>query len=216
MKWSRLALLSFVFAVVNGSAAFAQGTNARVSNAQFDVAASFYEALTSGTTGNGTKQTPTNSDGGMIEARYLINRLAGFGMSYSYNRADTTFAPNGTTYATCGLTCANPVTKLSGFADEISLDWVPSMKIGNLRPFAIGGVGFFITSPGRSVYEVNTVVRPVYVVGGGLDWTVIGHFGVRLQYRDNLYKAPDLSALYPSTGVLTSSSEPTGGIFYRF
>lgn len=203
MKCCRVAFLSFMFAVVGAHAGFAQ----------FDVSAGFYEAFTSGTAGNGTKQTPTNSEGGMVEARYLINRLAGFGMSYSYNRANQSFQPNGTQ---CAYTCANPTTNLTAKANEIALDWVPSVKVGNLRPFAIGGVGFFITSPGNSVYEVNTVVRPVFVVGGGLDWTVVGHFGVRVQYRENLYKAPDLSALYPSTGVFTASSEPTGGIFYRF
>jgi opacity protein-like surface antigen len=203
MKCSRLAFLFIVFAVVSASAA----------HAQLDVSTSYYEAFTGSTSGTGTKQTPADSGGVMVEARYLINRVAGFGMSYSYNHANQSFAPNG---ADCGYTCANPVTSLTAKANEISLDWVPSMKFGNIRPFAIGGVGFFITSPGNSTYEVNTVVRPVYVVGGGFDFSVISHLGIRVQYRDNLYKAPDLSALYPSTGAFTSSSEPTGGLFYRF
>jgi hypothetical protein len=218
MKFSRLAFLFFVVAVVRASAAHAQATNtqatkAQATSSQFDVSASFYEAFTSGTAGDGTKQTPTNADGGLVEARYLMNRLAGFGMSYSYNRANQSFTPNGTN---CEYACNNPVTNLKASASEISLDWVPSVKIGNIRPFAIGGIGFFITSPGNSTYEVNTVVRPVYVFGGGLDFSLISHFGIRVQYRDNLYKAPDLSALYPSTGVFTSSSEPMGGLFYRF
>jgi opacity protein-like surface antigen len=203
MKCSRLAFLSFAVAIVSASAA----------HAQVDVSGSFYEAFTNGTAGNGTKQTPSNADGGMVEARYLMKPLLGLGMSYSYNHANQSFAPNG---SDCEYACANPVTNLSAFADEISLDYVPSVKIGKVRPFAVGGVGFFITSPGKSAYEVSTVVRPVYVVGGGLDFTLISHFGVRIQYRDNLYKAPDLSALYPATGVFTSSSEPMGGLFYRF
>jgi len=221
MKCSRLALLSFVFAVISGTVAHAQAgnaqaTKAQASNAQIDFAASYFQAFTSGTAGNGTKQTPTNSWGAMIEARYLMKPLVGFGFSYSYNRANQSFAPNGTTYSTCQLACQNPVTNLRAFADEISLDWVPSKQIGRVRPFAIGGIGFFITSPANSVYEVNTVVRPVYVVGGGLDLAVTSHIGIRAQYRDNLYKAPNLSALYFPTGVFTSSSEPMGGLFYRF
>ncbi len=205
MKCSRAAFLSLLLAVVSTSAA----------HAQFDLSGSFYETFTSSTSGNGTKQTPTNSDGGIVEARYLMNRLAGFGMSYSYNSADTTFAPNGT-YPTCELTCANPVTKLSAKANEISLDWVPSVKIGIIRPFAIGGLGFFISSPSNSAYTVNTVVRPVYVAGGGFDFSIASHFGIRVQYRDNFYHAPNMAGFYPSTGVFTSSSEPMGGLFYRF
>jgi opacity protein-like surface antigen len=206
MKCSRMAFLSFAFAVISASAG----------HAQIDISVSGYEAFTSSTTGNGTKQVPTNAEGGMAEARYLMNPLAGFEMSYSYNRANQTIEPNGTTYPECGYTCANPVTKLNATANEISLDWVPSVKVGSVRPFAVGGIGFFITSPGNSTYEVNTVVRPVYVVGGGLDFSLVKHFGIRVQYRENFYKAPDLSALYPSTGVFTGSSEPMGGLFYRF
>jgi len=203
MKCRRLTFLSLVFAVVSAGAA----------HAQFDVSGSFYEALTSSTSGNGTKQTPTNTEGGMIEARYVKSSLAGFAFSYSYNRANQTFAPNGTA---CDFVCANPVTSLTASANEVALAWAPSMKIGRIRPFAVGGLGFFITVPGSTPYGNNTVVRPVYVFGGGLDFSLMSHFGIRVQYRDNLYKAPDLSALYPTTGAFTSSSEPMGGLFYRF
>jgi opacity protein-like surface antigen len=204
MKCSRFAFLFLVVAFIGAATA----------RAQLDISASYYEAFTSSSTGTGTKQVPTDSNGEMVEARYLINRFAGFGMSYSYNRANQTFEPNGTD---CQYTCANPTTVLTGKASEIALNWIPSLKVGkNLRPFAIGGIGFFITSPGNSTYEVDTVVRPVFVLGGGIDWSVLKHFGVRLQYRDNIYKAPNLSALYPATGAFTSSSEPTGGLFFRF
>ena len=203
MICSRFAFLFVVVAFIGAASA----------QAQFDISASYYEAFTSNSSGNGTKQVPTNSGGEMAEVRYLRSPLFGIGMSYSYNRANQTFEPNGTD---CQYTCANPTTVLTGKASEIALNWIPSMKVGKLRPFAIGGVGFFITSPGRSLYEVDTVVRPVFVAGGGVDWTVLPHFGVRIQYRDNIYKAPDLSALYPASGAFTSSSEPTGGLFFRF
>jgi opacity protein-like surface antigen len=204
MKCSRFAFLFLIVAFIGAAAA----------HAQIDISASYYEAFTSGTAGTGTKQVPANSGGEMVEARYLRGPLFGVGMSYSYNHANQTFEPNGTD---CQYTCANPTTALTAHASEIALNWVPSLKVGkNLRVFALGGVGFFITSPGNSTYEVDTVVRPVYVAGGGVDWTVLSHIGVRLQYRDNIYHAPNLSALYPATGAFTSSSEPTGGLFFRF
>lgn len=204
MKCSRFAFLFLAVAFIGAATA----------RAQFDISAGYYEAFTSSSTGTGTKQVPTDSGGEIAEVRYVRSPLFGVGMSYSYNRANQTFEPNGTN---CQYTCQNPTTVLTGKASEIALNWVPSLKVGkNLRPFAIGGVGFFITSPGNSTYEVDTIVRPVFVLGGGVDWTVLPHFGLRLQYRDNLYKAPNLSALYPATGAFTSSSEPTGGLFFRF
>jgi hypothetical protein len=203
MKCSRVAFLLFVFAVVGASAA----------HAQFDVSASFFEAFNGSSTGNGTKETLTNGTGGMVEARYFIKPLMGFGASYSYDHESLTLAPNG---AQCGFTCANPTTKLSVKAQEIAFDWVPSIKVGKVRAFALGGGGIYLTIPGPSVPEVASVVRGVIVFGGGVDFAVAPHFGVRLQYRDNLYKAPNPYPLYPSTGNYIMSSEPMGGLFYRF
>ena len=87
--WQHSAFLAAALAAVSSVAA----------HAQLDISASYYEAFTSSSAGNGTKQTPTNSGVEMVEARYLVNRLAGIGMSYSYNKANQTFTPNGSACA---------------------------------------------------------------------------------------------------------------------
>ncbi len=224
-KCSGMAFLSFVFAAVVActGAAQAQTANTQKTGAQFDIGGSFYHAFTSGTSGDGTKQTPTDASGGMIEARYLKSGLRGLGMSYEFNLENTTYVPNGTA---CFYDCSNPVTTLASKDSKLIFEWVPSIVVGRMRPFAIGGVGFFISSSDPSMYgtgssatmgyQVNTVVRPTYVFGGGSDFSLTSRFGVRLQYRYNLYKAPNLSAIYPATGAWTGSSEPMGGVFYRF
>jgi hypothetical protein len=203
MKCSRVAFLFFVFAVVSAGAA----------HAQLDLSASGFEALNGSSTGNGTKETLTNGTGGMVEARYFMKPLLSFGASYSYYHEGLTLAPNGTS---CDYTCANPTTKLSAKAQEIAFDWVPSMKIGKARAFAIGGAAIFLTMPGPSVPEVTAVVRPAYVFGGGVDVPMISNFGLRLQYRANVYKAPNPYPLYPATGNYVTTSEPMGGLYYRF
>jgi len=38
---------------------------------------------------------------------------------------------------------------------------------------------------------------------------------VRLQYRGNLYKAPDLSKLYSSTNAFTHTAEPMIGVYLK-
>ena len=182
------------------------------SGSEFSIGGSFYEALTASTTGNGTHQTTTNSPGGMVEVRYLHGLLGGE-FTYSYNPANQTLAPAA---GNCALTCANPVTPLTASASEVGVDLVVSKKMGIIRPFAVGGLGFFIPSPAKSAYEVQTVVRPAYIFGGGVDIAVASHFGVRAQFRDNLYKAPDLSPFYPPTGKFTYSAEPMGGMYFSF
>ncbi|MGB6157807.1 MAG: hypothetical protein WBH45_05955, partial [Acidobacteriaceae bacterium] len=61
----------------------------------------------------------------------------------------------------------------------------------------------------------STSAKAVYVYGAGLDWGLIPHIGLRVQYRGNLYQAPDLSKLYSSTDAFTHTAEPMIGIYFR-
>jgi hypothetical protein len=185
-----------------------------VEGPEFSIGVGGYEAINESTNGNGTQQTTTNSGGGMLELRLIASPLAGFEFTYSYNTANQTIQPS----ANCASysTCASPSTALSAKASEVGLDYVASKKFGSLRPFAVGGLGFFITSPSNSKYEVTTVVRPAYIAGGGVDWALMRHLGARLQVRGNFYKAPNLSAFNPPTGEFTHTLEPMGGFYYSF
>ena len=149
----------------------------------------------------------------MLELRHIHNSFVGYEMAFSFNPADQAYAPKA---GACALVCQNPPTKITGSASEISLDYVVSNKMGNLRPFAVGGLGFFIAIPGATPFGNNTAVRPVYVFGGGMDYSFGSHLGVRVQVRDNMYNAPNTSSIYPATGVFTYSLEPMGGVYYRF
>lgn len=221
MKWMQAVVALIGIAAWSGAAAQgqeqAQPGPARQAQAesesQIDLGVSGYEAFNQSSSGLGTQQTTTNATGGMFEARYIVKSYVGFEMTYSYNSANQTFSPQ---TGNCAFTCANPVTALSAKANEIGLDYVASKKFGNIRPFLVGGIGFFITAPANSTYEVSTVVRPAYIFGGGVDWGLLQHFGVRAQFRDNLYKAPNLSALYPATGMFTQTIEPMGGVYFKF
>jgi hypothetical protein len=229
MKWMLTTFILMGMAALTGTAAYGQAdapaggqpskaapARAQVESvAQTDVGLSGYFAMTNATSGNGTKQTPTNAPGGMLELRHIQNSFVGYEMAFSYNPADQSYAPNG---ASCGLVCGNPnpPTKITGNAAEVSIDYVVSKKMGNLRPFAVGGLGFFIAVPGATPFGNNTSVRPTYVFGGGVDYGFGSHLGVRVQVRDNMYKAPNTSSIYPATGVFTYSLEPMGGVYYRF
>ena len=194
--------------------AVAVALSCAMAHAQTDVALSGYGTFTSSTSGFGTQQTPHNSAGGMLEVRHIVNPLIGFEFAYSFNPANQSYAPK---TGACDFVCGDPPLTVNGNASQVGGNWVVSFPKGNIRPFALGGAGFLITLPtGISPYTINTVVRPVFVYGGGLDWSFLPHFGLRLQVRGNMSKAPNLSNLYTSTTQYTQIYEPMGGVFYRF
>jgi opacity protein-like surface antigen len=226
-KWMLTTFILFGMAALTSAAAHGQAgapANEQSGNAagervaaasrkQTDIGISGYKTFTSATSGNGTQQTPSDSAGGMLELRHIVNPLLGYEITYSFNPANQAFAPKA---GACALVCQNPPTKITAKASEIAIDYVASYKVGNLRPFVVGGLGFFMTFPGPTPFGNNTSVRPTYVYGGGVDWNFGARLGLRLQYRGNYYKAPNVSAIYPPTGVFTQTAEPMAGVYYRF
>jgi opacity protein-like surface antigen len=184
-------------------------------SAQTDVAASVYGAFSGTTTGNGTVQSPSNSAGVLLEVRHIANPLLGFEGTYSYNRADQYYrvdfaCPVGI------VPCAPPPVSVSANGHEFTGDWIPSVKIGNLRPFGVLGIGALLNQPSSSLSgTTQSQTKAVYVYGAGLDWGILPHIGLRFQYRGNLYKSPNLSTLYSSTNSFTHTAEPMIGVYFR-
>lgn len=186
--------------------------SAVAARAQTDVALSLYGAFHGTTNGNGTIQSPANSAGGMIEVRHISNPLVGYEATYSYNRGNETYKPD-CSGSTC--TAITPAT-VKAAAHEVTADWIASVHVANLRPFALAGVGVLFNQPTGGQTNTTSETKPVFVYGAGLDWGVFPHIGLRFQYRGNLYKAPDLTRLYTSTNAFTRTSEPMIGAYLRF
>ena len=216
-KWMQAVAAVIGMAALSSATVYAQGAAAKqkpaASEAQTDVAASFYQAMTSSTSGNGTVQTPKNAMGGMFEVRHIHSSMIGYEFTYSFNPGDQSFKP---LVGNCGYRCTTQPLTITAGSNIIGLDWVFSKQYGNLRPFAVGGLGFTATVPGNSAYAANNTVRPTYIFGGGVDFALGEHFGVRAQVRDNIAKAPALSIYYSPTGAYTGIIQPMGGVFYRF
>lgn len=216
-KWMQAVVTVVGIAALSSAAAYAQGAAAQgktnMAHGQTDAAVNLYKAFNSSTTGKGTAQTPKDAIGGMFELRQIKSSLIGYEFTYSFNPGDQSFAPQ---VGNCGYRCSNQPLTITAGANIIGFDWVFSKQYGNVRPFAVGGLGFTATVPSSNAYAANNVVRPTYIFGGGVDWTVSEHFGVRAQVRDNFAKAPALSVYYSPTGVYMQTLQPMGGVFYRF
>ena len=181
-----------------------------------DVAGSLYGAFSKTTAGNNTTQSPSNAAGGLLEVRYIRNPIVGFEGTYAFNRANQTY--RFTIPPSCPVNapnCGGP-TPISANAHEVTGDWVASLKVANLRPFALAGAGILFNQPSGGQANTNSATKPVFVYGAGLDWGVLPHLGLRFQYRGNLYKSPDLTTLFTSVNAFTHTAEPMIGAYFRF
>jgi opacity protein-like surface antigen len=189
---------------------------APILQAQTSVSASVYGAFGGATSGNGTAQSPSNAAGGLIELRHIRNPLIGYEASYSFNRANQHYEAD-YSCPSAGSTCPAPVPiTVPANAHQIALNWVVSAHVLNIRPFALAGVGVLLDEVSGNPSGASSTVKPVYVYGAGVDWGLLPHIGLRLQYRGNLYKAPDLASAFSSTDRFAHTGQPMIGAYFRF
>jgi opacity protein-like surface antigen len=204
-KWMQSSVLGVAMAVLGGATA----------QAQTDVAASLYGAFSEKTTDNNVSQSPANSAGGLLEVRRIFSPIAGLEATYSFNNADRTYRPLVVPAACPSSGCIPLFATVKANAHELTADWVASVKIAHLRPFALAGGGVVFNVPGSGQSNATSVAKPVFVYGAGLDWGLLPHIGIRLQYRGNLYNVPNLSKLYTTASTFTQTAEPMAGIYFR-
>ena len=220
-------LLNRIVAVVLGL-----GLLPAAASAQTDIALSGYGAFHQKTSGNETLQGPSDQGGFLVELRHIRNPLVGYEVAYGYNRANQgyTFVPPCPAFGCASSTAAIPANQ-----HEVTADWVVSLKLLMFRPFVLAGGGVLVTQPQGGTITTTScgTINPLcsqttsnavtqvqakgeFTYGAGVDWTVVPHLGVRLQYRGRVSKAPDLATAFSSTDSFTRTSEPVLGVFLRF
>ena len=206
-RWMQMVFVLAGLAAMCSTAAFAQT----------DVAASLYGAFTGTTSGNDTIQSPSNAAGGLLEVRHIAKPWAGYEATYAYNRANQvdSFPVSVLPCPPPGGPCGPAPAPVSANAHEVTGDWVASVKAGKIRPFALAGGGILFDEPSSGQTSTTATTKPVFVYGAGLDYGLLPHIGLRLQYRGNLYKAPDLTTLFTSTDAFTHTAEPMIGVYFR-
>ncbi len=216
MKWTQALVAAVVLAVPGFAAAQAKGTPAAAPEAPsvrpFDFSGSFFRTFSTSTTGNGTVQSPVDNYGGMVGGRYIKGPWAGLEVTYSFNPENQQYKVDP---ANCNFQCSNQPVTITGTISQVSVDYVASRKMGKITPFAIGGLGFVINVATGNEYSINTIVRPGYIAGAGADFALSPRFGLRVQFRDTISKAPQLTAGYFTTGKFMQTAEPMFGVYFR-
>jgi opacity protein-like surface antigen len=213
-SWLQAAIVAVGVATVGIAAANAQVKEVD-SLGRTDVGLSIYGAFGGTTTGDNIQQSPSNAAGGIVEVRHISNPIVGFEGTYSFNRANQVYSPQSVACPVSVIPCSAIPAAVSADAHELTGDWVPSVKLANLRPFGLLGAGILFNQPASGQTDTTSSNKAVFVYGAGLDWGLLPHIGLRFQYRGNLYKAPGLTTLYGSSGAFTHTAEPMIGVYLR-
>ena len=155
---------------------------------------------------NLTQQT-SNTVGALIQVRYTKSPWLGFEFNYSYAR----YTQNFSNYITTGVQTN---------ANEYTLGYIahPARQFAGMQPFFGGGLGStaFRPTPGGG-QSLPQQARMTYYYTVGLEKIILGdHFGLRGQFRQTFYKAPDFGQNFFTIQQQTHTIEPGAGFFLRF
>lgn len=177
----------------------------------FDFSGSFFKTFSASTTGNGTIETPVDSYGGMIGGRYIPSPWKGLEINYSFSHLNQNYSVQA---GNCGLLCNTQPVTIPNDQSQVSVLYVVSRRMGTLTPFVEGGPAFVINSATGHGYAINTPIRLGYVAGAGADFGT-PRIGLRVQFRDTFYKAPNLTFAYLPTGKFMQTAAPLVGVYFR-
>jgi hypothetical protein len=179
------------------------------------VAGVFNQSSKGVATVNGQPNTPVslspgNTGGAVVTLRYVVSPLIGFEGNYGYARYTDTFTPFG----------AQPNGGVQQNASEYTFGYVAHTRkqYFGVNPFASAGAGsmVFRPTPGGGL-ALPEQARAAYYFSVGAETTVLSpHFGIRAQYRQVFFKAPDFLTNYLTIQQRTTTYEPGFGFFLRF
>jgi hypothetical protein len=154
--------------------------------------------------------SPGNTAGALVTLRYTASPFVGLEFNYGYARYTDTFTPFG----------SQPNGGVQQNASEYTFGYVVHARkqYFGLTPFASGGAGtiVFRPTPGGGL-ALPEQARAVYYGSVGVETTVLSpHFGIRAQYRQIFFKAPDFETNYLTIQQHTTTYEPGFGFFLRF
>jgi hypothetical protein len=153
---------------------------------------------------------PSNTAGAVLTLRYTAKPLFGLEFNYGYARYNDLFTPFG----------SQPSGGVQQNASEYTFGYVVHSKkqYFGWTPFASGGAGttVFRPTPGGGL-ALPEQARATYYFSVGAETTVLSpHFGIRAQYRQLFFKAPDFLTNYLTIQQHTTTYEPGFGFFLRF
>jgi outer membrane immunogenic protein len=165
--------------------------------------------FTTGTSGNGTLYSATETGGFLAGYRYHLNRWLSVEAVYGWDRNTQKYLLGSGDFrnqsnvhqATGGL-----VLGLPPFAKR------------RLRPYVLADGGALVFDPTGNQAFIGTTsqteAKAAFVYGGGVNYDILRRISLRAEYRGLVYKTPDFGGLV--TNSLTHTAEPSVGLAFRF
>jgi opacity protein-like surface antigen len=159
---------------------------------------------------NGTLERATNTGGFLLNYRFHINGWLAAEASYGYDRnAQESFTPGG------NFGIQTNVHQTTG-AMVVDLP----VSVHRVRPYVLAGAGALLFDPtgnaGGFVPGAQRQARSAFVYGGGLDYRLVQHVALRLEYRGFVYNRPDFGIAALSSNIATHTAEPSAGLVFHF
>jgi hypothetical protein len=205
VRGNLFALLGFLAATT----AHAQVTALARQLDRIDVGVSGVASITKDVSGTNYLQQPVSESasttlGALVQVRYTKSPLLGAEFNYSYARYTENFsiAPLG----------------VQANASEYTFGYVAHLpSILGFQPFGSVGAGTTAFKPtpngGQGLPER---ARATYYYDIGVEDQFSKYFGVRAQFRQTFYKAPDFGTNYLTINQQTFTSEPAVGFYIKF
>ena len=150
-------------------------------------------------------QSATNAFGGLVTIRYTKSPLLGAEFNYSFAR----YSENYTQYIPGGVQTNS---------SEYTFGYVAhAPQFFGVKPFGALGAGVTAFSPTQYAGQgLPERARATYFYAIGAEAPVLTHVGVRAQFRQLFFLAPDFGQNYLTITQHTNVLEPAVGIYLHF
>ena len=156
-------------------------------------------------------QSAANTLGALVTVRYTKSPYVGLEFNYGYSRFTQHYSNSEGEQYLFGGVQAN--------ATEYTLGYIahPRRQIFGLQPFLGAGIGAIVFKPTSSGGQgLQKQPAGTYYYNLGVEKTITTHIGVRAQFRQLFYLAPDFYQNYLTIQKYTSTIQPGAGVYLRF
>lgn len=165
--------------------------------------------FTKNSDGNGISRTTTDTGGFLAGFRYRFTRWIAVEGNYGYARNTQNFFS------------ASALSGIQANTHQVTGAFVltPPVNVARLRPYVLAGTGALIFDPtdnNRDIRLRDTQSKAAFVYGGGVDYDLVRHVSLKLEYRGLVYKTPDFDFKNLDLDKVTHTAQPSAGITIRF
>ena len=179
---------------------------------KYNVSVSGAAVFSKRTNGNGVVLGPTQNAG--VIASLGVRLSSATGLQFNFGHAD-----NSQKYAAGGLDF-RVLTTITEFSAAFL---VAPVRKDNYRVFVFGGGGALVFNPNQTLIDevqqsigADRQTRAAVLYGAGVDYSLVSHLSLRLQYRGLFYSPPDFKVANFFTGGRGHMAEPAVGLVFSF